>query len=119
MNREMSSAEFKATRESIGLTSKQLAHVFHVRPSNISRMEAGIIPIPNARAQQLKQLVDKFEHTVIHYEQSTGSVLTVPSKDRNPEDIPSARWKRLAALQAARLTGKRISYEKRQSSVPH
>ena len=107
----MSPARFKATRESIGLTSKELAQLFGIRQSSVTRMEAGIRPIPERRSKQLDHLVDQFDADIERLRTSEDKVLIVPRNDAERTDMSRpARWQRLAALEAARQTGKQIRY---------
>lgn len=108
---EMTCAEFKATRERLGLTSHNLANILDVNQSTITTWEAGISPIPDHRARQLSLLAQRFDDQVETRRDEPGDVLFVPRNDSERKDTSTpARWQRQVALAAARESGKRIMY---------
>ena len=108
---EMTNAEFKAQREALGLTSRDVAELFGVRQATVTSWEAGIRPIPNRRAVELRGLSAKFYRQADVLAHGDGDVIHVPRNDGEKTDgsMP-ARWQRQAALVAARESGKRIEY---------
>lgn len=112
----MTPAEFKATRESLGLTSDDLARLLDVSTPTITRMEAGVMNVPDRRAEQLRQIADRFDSDVERLSRSSDKTLTVPRNDSERTDTTTpARWQRQAALRAARRTGKHLTYIKESS----
>lgn len=107
----MTNAEFKAQREALGLTSRDVAELFGVRQATVTSWEAGIRPIPDRRAVELRDLSAKFYRQAEDLAQGEGDVIKVPRNDGERADgsMP-ARWQRQAALVAARESGKRIEY---------
>ena len=107
----MTNAEFKSLREALGLTSRDLAGLIGVRQATVTGWEAGIRPIPDRRAEQLRSLADDFDKQVNYLTAEAGYTIRVPRNDDERKDTTMpARWQRRVALTVARKTGKRIEY---------
>lgn len=110
MTTDMTSAEFKALRESMGLTTKWLAIRWGAAESSVKRWERNRL-LPEDLAQDVRDLKRRFDALVERDSQyGPDTVLLVPRLDSESSDGMPAAWHRAAAQRASEAHGARILY---------
>lgn len=106
----MTPAEFKATREALGLTSQWLADRWGVALYSVQRWERSRT-LPEELAIDVEGLVSRMRDDIDRAAFGGGDrVIEVPRTDaESPDEMPAA-YHRAVALAAARRTGARIVY---------
>lgn len=106
----MTPAEFKATRESLGLSSQWLADRWGVALYSVQRWERGRT-LPEELSIDIEGLVSKMRDDIDRAAFGGGGrVIEVPRTDaESPDEMPSA-YHRAVAIAVARRTGARIVY---------
>lgn len=105
----MTPAEFKATRERLGLTVRWLAERWGVQETTIQRWERNRA-LPSDLAEDMGGLAGRFDVQVDALRAAGAAVLRVPRRDgESPDQMPAA-WHRAAALTAVAGTGSRIEW---------
>lgn len=114
--REMTAAEFRLTREFLGVTGEWLASRFGKDPRQVRRWEAGTTRIPAGIAAEMQNLVevrDAFVDAVVERLQEDGPdadqvarVIVFGSNEsffaEHPDSPWTARWHRSAMFEVAR-----------------
>lgn len=122
----MTAAEFRSSRERMGLSSEWVAHLLQVTARTIRRWEHLDQPIPDSQAEQLAHLERRFDRFVDQVVEAVREAqadafdheqwVTTYETDEdylaeNPDGEWSAGWHRAAmAHAAARVPGLRITY---------
>lgn len=106
----MTPAEFKATRETLGLSSQWLADRWGVALYSVQRWERSRA-LPEELAIDIEGLVTRMRDEVDRAAFGGGArVIEVPRMDvESPDEMPAA-YHRAVAFAAARRTGARIVY---------
>lgn len=106
----MTPAEFKATREALGLSSQWLADRWGVALYSVQRWERSRA-LPEELAIDIEGLVTRMRDEVDRAAFGGGDlVIEVPRTDaESPDEMPAA-YHRAVAFAVARVTGARIVY---------
>lgn len=107
----MTPAEFKATREALGLSSQWLADRWGVALYSVQRWERSRT-LPEELSLDIEGLVRRMEVDVDRTAFGGGDrIIEVPRTDaESPDEMPAA-YHRAVALAVARRTGARIVYQ--------
>lgn len=110
MGEDMTPAEFKCTRESLGLSSQWLANRWGVALYSVQRWEKSR-QLPEELAIDLEGIIEKMRREIDEASFGGGDrLIEVPrTDDESPDDMPAA-YHRAVALAVARSTGARIVY---------
>lgn len=107
----LSSAEFKALRESMGLTTKWLSRRWGVAEYSVQRWESKR-SVSERYARDMLELKAQFDRTVWTAAAAGRNVLRVPRQDAGrPADAFPASYERAVAERVRELTGAQIVYE--------
>lgn len=110
MTTDMTSAEFKSLRESMGLTTKWVADHWNVAEYSVKRWERNRQP-PEEIARGMLDLKRRFDALVARDSKAgPDTTLLVPRLDRECPDGMPAAWHRAIARRAAEAHGARILY---------
>lgn len=107
----MTPAEFKATREALGLSSQWLADRWGVALYSVQRWERSRT-LPEDLSRDIDGLIRRMEVDVDRAAFGGGDrIIEVPRTDADSPDEMPASYHRAVALAASRLTGARIVYK--------
>lgn len=119
----MTPAELKATRESLGLSTRWLAEYCDVREQTVQRWESGYSPIPAGvieDVEALKAALDEMVKAGIRAMKEAAAhgvdpVILVPETDERPVSPPDwpATSRRVAGLAIAAESGAEMVYRPR------
>lgn len=114
----MTPAEFKATREALGLSSQWLADRWGVALYSVQRWERSRA-LPEELAVDIEGLVTRMRDEVDRAAFGGGDrVIEVPRTDaESPDEMPAA-YHRAVACAAARRTGARIAFTTTSAATP-
>jgi len=112
---EMTCAELRGLRESLGLTVRALAEGIGQDESTVYRWESGAQRISAGNARSLAALVDYTDRRVedlVAAHRPGAPIVTYPSdradRGSGPGRVLSAQWHRVVARRAAERTGARV-----------
>lgn len=108
--RAMTPAEFRCTRDTLGLPAGWLAGRLDVTVRTVGKWESGESPIPPGATRELEDAADAMEHLIArlreHHTTQNAVVMGVPRTDADAarmkpaHDYPAAFWQRAAAAVA-------------------
>ncbi|RLP76343.1 DUF1870 family protein [Mycetocola tolaasinivorans] len=116
----MTPAEFRAVRESIGLSIEAITRLLSVSRSIVQKWEAGASPIPAGVADALTVLESRFYDQVEKLLDESAPEILVYRRDLESwadTGLP-ARWHSQAAAQARATTHATISYRPDVAAAP-
>ena len=112
---DMTPAEFKCLRESMGLSTKWLAERWDVAEYSVQRWERNR-ELPKKLQLDLLLLKSQFDATVERDGGVSGGALIVPRTDLESVEYPAA-WHRAIAQRAREMNGGRILYYDDESDI--
>lgn len=113
----MSAAEFRITRERLGLSTDTLSNRFDVHLRTIRRWEHGHSPVPDGIRDELQDLTTEATRQVAHLvaalEDTDQPTLTIPDRDT---DWPASWWRMIAGRVTDQLPTVRVRYPNAETS---